>query len=230
MSAEMNAEFEFFSRSTPKLISGAAAQQLDELLNKPGNLPIQGGAWSENFTGVYADYIEPNLFFFIAMFLLGLFLYYKYITKQDKEHAEFFDSDKKTKKKENLKLIDAALYNDILQNDANNAKSVHTTNTQEILNETNLQEHSEWQEIRNGEIGSGHIDLTNVMNENDKIHDIDRINRTHIDDYNSIYEHVDIYDTEPQYRTNNLNEIWYGDQYNRSEVVNDMYKTLFGDR
>jgi hypothetical protein len=79
----------YFSDSQPNLLNKRTVKTLEKLLNQP--LPADNGNISNGAQTLYKTYIEPNMFVIIIFVLIALFLYYKYVTKQDKKESEQFN-------------------------------------------------------------------------------------------------------------------------------------------
>ena len=71
---------DFFSGSKPELISNESILNIEQMI-KP-NVEIEKNITpAESLSNFYENFIQPNMFFFIIVFLLALFLFYKYVTK-----------------------------------------------------------------------------------------------------------------------------------------------------
>jgi len=108
---------DFFSQSKPNLINTSTLQEIDNLLNKNDHLIQQNKLLSENF---YENYIEPNLLFFFAMIILGIFLYYKYIlkleeTEDDRINRRKYENKYKKQYEEKMQLLNKILEDDLEQ-------------------------------------------------------------------------------------------------------------------
>jgi hypothetical protein len=191
---------DFFSQSVPNLIGGATADQIDKMLNVAGNAPApkENVDWKHHFGGFYSEYIEPNLLFFIAMFVLGIFLYYKYVMRQEaitsanssQDGVDEYDNnsvrEKTIKNEKNVDLINKILYQDVQH-------SVQPEN-----NENN-------EKIVANEIIDQNTDIDFLSEETNN--------------------------SEFDYNNENKNDIWtmgYGDNYNRTKVLQDMHQMMFG--
>lgn len=189
---------DFFSKSTPNLIGQATTQQINDLINQTGdnNMRLPQNIWSDNF---YSDFIRPNLLFFIAMFILGLFLYYKYITKNETNNASNTDKYDDPKNKENR---DIEIFNNVLNDHNANVLALAQAQAQPC-------------------------ELNEIPPKINELYENDLAQITQDDNYtnNSIVEDdIDIMEG------NALNKIWYGDNYNREYVMQNMYKTMFGEK
>jgi ABC-type multidrug transport system fused ATPase/permease subunit len=108
---------DFFSQSKPNLINTSTLQEIDNLLNKNGHLTQQKKLLNDNF---YENYIEPNLLFFFAMIILGIFLYYKYIlkleeTEDDRINRKKYENKYKREYEEKMQLLNKILEDDLEQ-------------------------------------------------------------------------------------------------------------------
>ena len=106
---------DFFSQSKPNLINTSTLQEIDNLLNKNDHLTQQNKLLNDNF---YENYIEPNLLFFFAMIILGIFLYYKYVlkleeTEEDKINRKRYENKYKREYEEKMQLLNKILEDDL---------------------------------------------------------------------------------------------------------------------
>lgn len=93
---------DFFSGSTPNLISNKSIKNMENLIKV--NNPIKETTLSETISSFYVTYIEPNIFVIIIIIVLILFLVFQYYTKE-----EFGD-----KKEINMSLDDVIKDNEYL--------------------------------------------------------------------------------------------------------------------
>lgn len=73
---------EFFSGSRPVLINSKVLKDINEPLNAPEDM---GPTWGQSIGNVYCDYIRPNMFAIIVIFLISLYLFIRYLIKKDKD-------------------------------------------------------------------------------------------------------------------------------------------------
>jgi hypothetical protein len=109
---------DFFSQSKPNLVNPSTLNGIDEILNKNDHLKQQNKLLNENF---YENYIEPNLLFFFAMIILGIFLYYKYILKleetgEDKINKKKYENKYKKQYEEKIQILNKILEDDLEKN------------------------------------------------------------------------------------------------------------------
>lgn len=71
---------DFFSGSKPELVSNESVLNVEQMIKPIVNIE-KNITPTESLTNFYENFIQPNIFFFIIIFLLALFLFYKYITK-----------------------------------------------------------------------------------------------------------------------------------------------------
>lgn len=75
---------DFYSGTIPNLISDRIKNSMDGLSH------VTGGS-NDMFKKVYDDYIKPNLFLLILICIIGLFLYYRYTSKQESFDEKLMD-------------------------------------------------------------------------------------------------------------------------------------------
>lgn len=71
---------DFFSGSKPELISNESILNIEQMM-KPIAEIEKNITPTESLSNFYENFIQPNIFFFIIVILLALFLFYKYMTK-----------------------------------------------------------------------------------------------------------------------------------------------------
>ena len=151
----INSEYVFFSKSTPNLVSALTLEQINSLLKT--DIIIEN-----NF---YEKYIEPNILFFVAIIFITLFLYYKYLTRD--EHI----IDSKKKDKDNVKLL-----NDIINNDINDIDAISELDSLNEQDDKILQSYYENYNINNN---------NNDNNDNNSVYNNDNNDN---DENNSYYK------------------------------------------
>jgi hypothetical protein len=129
---------DFFSQSKPNLVNATTIQELDGLLNKNDHL-TQNKLLNDNF---YENYIEPNLLFFFAMIILGIFLYYKYILKleetdDDKINRKKYENKYKREYEEKMQLLNKILEDDLEK--LTDKEEEHQNEEQELKQNMNSQ-------------------------------------------------------------------------------------------
>ena len=105
---------DFFSQSKPNLVNASTMVEIDNLLNKNDHL-LENKILNDNF---YESYIEPNLLFFFAMIILGIFLYYKYVlkleeTEEDKINRKRYENKYKKEYEDKMQLLNKILEDDL---------------------------------------------------------------------------------------------------------------------
>ena len=73
---------EFFSGSTPNLVSKKSIKNMENLVHVDN--PIKEVSITDSFSSFYNYFIEPNIFIISLVIIFILFLVYKYYTKEDK--------------------------------------------------------------------------------------------------------------------------------------------------
>ena len=70
---------EFFSKTTPNLVSKKTLKGMEQILAKD---PVKEIGISDNFGNFYNNYISPNTFVLMLFIIFCLFLFYRYTIKQ----------------------------------------------------------------------------------------------------------------------------------------------------
>lgn len=130
---------DFFSHSKPSLINDKTIKYINKLMQYGGQTEP---AWHENLGNFYVNYLQPNIFAIIIFVLIIIFLFIKYVIKNDhdyknkknKKNKHRKDKNKSDNKKENveqfgdnglineLEPINKIVYEDI--NDENNDENI----------------------------------------------------------------------------------------------------------
>lgn len=98
----------YFSNSIPNLITNKTIKNMEKLIKVEN--PIIKTSFKDNFNIFYEKYIEPNIFVFIIIGILILFLTFKYYTKGE------FNKIKINKSLDEL-LLEDNLNNDTVNQD-----------------------------------------------------------------------------------------------------------------
>jgi hypothetical protein len=111
----------FFSKSLPNLIEN---NTINEIKNMMGGSPVDLSATNDvqinnNWSGFYANYIQPNMFFIVLAILFLLFLYWKYETKNgqnnnNQENQENYQNMRQ-KKKQYKKELNSIIIDDLIE-------------------------------------------------------------------------------------------------------------------
>jgi len=88
----------------PNLVSSKTIKRIDKLFS---NIKNEEPTWGISMSMFYNDYIKPNLFALIILFVIVIFLTLKYLLKQDKKQKR-----KKSKKHKNNKVSYKIKYSD----------------------------------------------------------------------------------------------------------------------
>jgi hypothetical protein len=120
---------DIFSRSKPELISRKAMKSITKMLKNSGKIESQ---WSDNLGHFYVNYIRPNLFVLLVLFIVMIFLIIRYSLKQDEKEKIKKHKLKKKKHRHRSEIIDNS---EILQDfqQPKVKKSLHDLNFREEL-------------------------------------------------------------------------------------------------
>jgi hypothetical protein len=90
---------DIFSKSKPDLINHKTIRQISKIFQTTGK---QEPSWKDNMGHFYIDYIRPNLFPLVVIFLVFIFLSIRYFLKRDRETTYKKHKSKKNKNKRNF--------------------------------------------------------------------------------------------------------------------------------
>ncbi len=115
------------NRIKPNLVSHKMVKRIGKILQNPVK---DEPTWKDNLMIFYDEYIRPNMFAILVLFLVAIFLTIKYLLKQEREDAEIKQKKKKRKTKKNMpieKQVDILLpYDDNNDNNDNNYNNNET--------------------------------------------------------------------------------------------------------
>jgi predicted RND superfamily exporter protein len=107
---------DIFSKTKPELISHKALKHINKTFQVAAEKQLPDAQWNDNLLHFYTNYIRPNLFILIVLFIVIIFLLIRYSLKQEKEKdiEKYKEKKRKHKKKKQKKSnhIDQNQYSD----------------------------------------------------------------------------------------------------------------------